>query len=85
MIINLHLIIRDNKNYEVDSYRKNIEVPFGFVPTVGMNISENDVVLELKSVIYSLSDGQFYCRIFEHNEQGEKDSWKFMLNHGWFQ
>lgn len=84
MIINLHVVVQDNKNDEVDGYRKNIEVPFGFVPYRGMNICEEDVVLELSSVIYNISNGQFYCRIFEHNESGETDSWKFLLKDGWF-
>lgn len=57
------------------------EIDMDGQPLRDMSISEEDVVLQIISVQYSMPDSYYYCRLWEQEEV--PGAWDFLVKHGW--
>lgn len=77
-----------NLRFEVQGYRGDItalykkEIEMSAAPTVGLNITQQDIVLTIDRLQYDLDDDTYYALIIEQ-ESGE--SWDFLTDekHNW--
>lgn len=76
--VELRLEIGDRKR-EVLVYTKQIDMPSA--PTVGLQVSEEDVVLTIERLQYDIPTSTYYALIIERD--GSKEEWQFMAKNGW--
>lgn len=76
--VELRLEAGDRKR-NPDVYTKIITMPSA--PTIGLQLSEKDVVLTINRLQYDMPTKTYYALIIESSS--DKDEWLFMEKNGW--
>lgn len=74
--VQLRLEVGDRKRNPT-VYRKIIEMPSA--PTVGLQLSEPDVVFTIERLMYDIPEQTYYALIIERDD----GDWDFVQQHGW--